>query len=168
VLGTELQNSLTGIDRCRSFFDKLQLMDYLESINKFYLEGKGKITEPVSRISTGINETSEEETNGFVLKKDDVWGGIKVSLQWNKEDGVVENEVNLGFFYYYPNESYHEYFQLYITGGSSSKTEEQEGGFFTGKSFYRKFFINPPSFTQEEVDSILLNFTNELLEAKFL
>lgn len=157
--GAELRSSLTGIDRCRSFFDRLKLIDYLKSVNTFYLENKGKIVGPISRIAAGINEQHDEEVQNFVLEGS--WGGINVSLDWNKNGGV--NRIYLGLMYSDTN----DYYQLYLSGGTT-KAYAQEGELSMTKSFYRTFRLNPPSIAQDEVDSILLNYTNELLEAKIL
>lgn len=158
IPGVELRKSLAGVDRCRTFFDDLKLIDYLHSVNEFYLDGKGEIVGPVSTFGAGIPDNSENNTQGIGLKNS--WGGLEVFMKWSTENNELERRIHLLMYY----ETEYDYYQLYLTGQTTHQNTLRNLP-SVGKSFHRVFRINPPSITQDEIDGILLNFTNELQQA---
>jgi len=53
-------------------------------------------------------------------------------------------------------------------GGTMAEGNGAIRGVNVEKTFYRIFRMNMPTITQEEVDCILLNFTNEAIEVGIL
>lgn len=67
----ELREALEEINKCRSFFAQGGFIEYLHSVNQYYLENQGKVTDPepviYDKVGSDYGEGSEilELSNEF-------------------------------------------------------------------------------------------------------
>lgn len=161
----ELREALEEIEKSRRFFKEAGFIDYLHSVNYYYLEKKGKIVGPLSQISGILNNNDESD----ILELDErSRGGIEIYLECEekKEALIDKKRIYIGLKY---NKEY-DYFTLilYASRGEGSVESSISNSRFKQKTFYLNSYQNTLERMREDVDNLLLTFTSELLGAKIL
>lgn len=157
----ELKRALDEAQACKEVLLEGRFMDWQNSLNESYLNSQGKVTLPESVIWTDLDDKDlSSNLHGFELTQPS--GGVLSVLKWGVDlDKGLGNSVSIGFF----KNSDNNLFRLVLTGEILEKKSER---LYYGKYLQRTFFLNPESDMVEYVDSVLLMFTEELLEAGVL
>jgi len=158
----ELRGVLDEIEHCKDFFKKGGLVDYLQSINEFYIKGKGSVKGPIPLIGF-IEKEDVLDDLGF-LSLDTPRGGVGAHVEWEEEEDNRSRSINVQLQYFGKYNCY----SMFLYAGFVEKKSEG-GALSTGGSIQRDFWLNPSSSRMSEyVDDILLTFTEELLESGIL
>lgn len=158
----ELRGVLSEIENCKDFFERGGIVDYLQSINEFYIEGKGSIKGPVPLISF-IGKENVLDDLGF-LNLDTPQGGVEAHIEWEEEEDNQSKSISVQLLY----SGEHNFYSMFLYAGFVEKKSEGDA-LSTGGSIQRNFWLNPNSSrTSECVDDILLTFAEELLESGIL
>lgn len=170
----ELREALEEIKKCRDFFEQGELVDYLHSVNRYYLENQGKVTGPepviVDDVESDNTDLSEmiELTDSAALQEASALAGIVTSLEWQRtvRSKIIKGRISIRLFYKGDN---YNYFRV-ILYASHGEKDSEESPVLKGKYKQKTFHINPyqNSKMRQDVDNLLLTFTSELLGAKIL
>ena len=157
----ELLPTLQELESSREIFKHFDFEGYLNSINSHFLGGKGVVSESKSEISSGVEDFEKQgEMENFELK--DAWAGTYASLTWQRE-AESQNEIYIELYH----TRKHDYYQLYLSAYESND-ESSEKITSTGESVFRMLRLNPETVYLDDVDEILLAFTEELTKTGVL
>jgi hypothetical protein len=163
IPSAELLYSMEEVDQCMKLFNQAGFLDYLNSLNKFYLAGKGEIKDPKPIIVSNFEEGEIIDSPEALQLGGRAWGGADVSLLWKKNQ-IKERQVTISLRYTVK----YEYLRMVLTG---SETEEktQENKPTKSKYLTRTFHLNPSGkgFTTT-IDGLLMSFTGEIVDAGIL
>ena len=162
----ELRHSLEQAERCRQLFEQGKFTDYLDSVNESYLGGQGRLIGPTLKITSGFDLDEEyHETDSEPLGlNENARGGLRVALEYDP-DQKRKGEVAVQLQY----DDRNNCFTLYLSATLiESMASEEANPISSGKSLSRRFLVNPTSRIVGDVDDLLLTFTGELLEERFI
>lgn len=164
----ELREALEEIEKCRTFFEQGRFRDYLTSVNKYYLEGQGKVVgpEPIITDKAENNDGDLSEMIELSSSETNIRAGISASLRWERTVGpkIIEGLISIGLYYKGAN---YNVFSLTLYAALGEK-EPEESPILNGRYKQKSFLLKPDQRMQQDVDSLLLTFTSELLGSKIL
>lgn len=155
----QLRESLEEAERCRDFFEREKMMDFLHSLNESYFSNQAKVAGPSLNISSDLRLEGEEGLG--LLDLNDTTGGILASVDLDTA-GAPHKVI---YVHFYHISRYNVFsLELEVTTLDDNKGESLS----TGSALSRSFRINPTQRMAGDIDSLLMTFTGELVEKGIL
>lgn len=149
----ELKSSVDEINKSLDIANTLHIREYLDVINQEYLEGKGTITGPRDYISSDlIPKNTDDESRDVVLRNS--YGGVNFELHFGESlENLLQIDVNYrGMYNWIDFTTYARY------------NAHRESNVTINSTLTRGFYINIDNRLESTVESLLLAFTEELIE----
>ena len=163
--GAERRESMEEAERCKIFFERGGFMDYLRSLNEYYFKNGGEVTGPNLQFTnfTTLAEITTDVDSELLDLDAKSYGGIVAGLdvsQGGERGGKVNKKISI-VLYSNGKENY-----FYLELGAS--VEDVGNDTISTASYIRRSFYLNQQRMGNNVDNLLLEFTGELVDAKFI